>query len=44
MEKSISISKNWNDKIEVKSFPNGLYYLRIESTDSSSKTLKFIKN
>jgi uncharacterized Ntn-hydrolase superfamily protein len=44
MEKSISISKNWNDKIEVKSFPNGLYYLRIESTDGSSTTLKFIKN
>ena len=44
MEKSISISKNWDDKIEVKSFPNGLYYLKIESKDGSSKTLKFIKN
>ncbi len=44
MEKSISFSKNWDDKIEVKGFPHGLYYLKIESKDSSSKTLKFIKN
>ncbi|MFK8009240.1 MAG: DUF1028 domain-containing protein [Saprospiraceae bacterium] len=44
IEKSISISKNWNDKIEVKHFPNGLYYLRIASKDGSSKTLKFLKN
>jgi uncharacterized Ntn-hydrolase superfamily protein len=43
-EMSISNSKIWNNKIDVKGFPSGLYYLQIKSKDGSSKTLKFIKN
>ena len=43
-EMSISNSKIWNDKIDVKGFSSGLYYLQIKSKDGNSKTLKFIKN
>ncbi len=43
-EMNISNAKAWNDKIDVKGFPGGLYYLQIKSKDGSSKTLKFIKN
>jgi uncharacterized Ntn-hydrolase superfamily protein len=44
MEKNISIYKNWNDQINIKNFPNGLYYLKVESKNGESKTIKFIKN
>lgn len=41
---SIPNSKVWNEKIDVKDFPSGLYYLQLKSKNGSSKTLKFIKN
>lgn len=44
MENNISIYKNWNDQINIKNFPNGLYYLKVESKNGESKTIKFIKN
>jgi len=43
METNVANSKNWNDKFDVKSFPNGIYYLQIKSKEGESKTLKFVK-
>jgi uncharacterized Ntn-hydrolase superfamily protein len=41
---SISNTKIWNNNVDVRNFPSGLYYLQIKSKDGSSETLKFIKN
>lgn len=43
-EMTVANAKTWDDQLDVKNFPSGLYYLQIKSKEGISKTLKFVKN